>query len=62
MTCGRAAGCRSTAVLFELPRYGSGFAGGAQGCEESFELFAAFSAQVEVFLDQRHGLGGVEAG
>ena len=40
----------------------SGFSRGAQGCEESFELFAAFSAQVEVFLDQRHGLGGVETG
>jgi hypothetical protein len=41
---------------------GSGFSRGAQGREESFELFAAFSAQVEVFLDQRHGLGGIEAG
>ncbi len=32
-----------------------------QGGEKRFELLAAFSAHVEVFLDQRHGLGGVQA-
>jgi len=41
---------------------GSGFSGGAQGREECFEFVAALSTHVEVFLHERHGLGGGEAG
>ena len=40
----------------------SGLFSGSQGRQQRLELFAALAAYLEVFLNQRHGLGGVEAG
>jgi hypothetical protein len=38
----------------------SGFFSRSQGRQQRLELFAALTAHVQVLLDQRHGLGGVQ--
>src|SRR5215212_8830060 len=55
-------GIRNTGALPTGKAAISGFTCCPQGHKERFELLAALSAHVEVFLDQRHGLGGVQAG
>src|SRR3712207_8530347 len=47
---------RST--LTALP---SAFSGRSQGRQQRLKLFAALTANLHMFLDERHGLGGVQA-
>ena len=39
----------------------SPIAGRPQGRQQRLELLAALAADLHVFLDERHGLGGVQA-
>jgi hypothetical protein len=40
----------------------SGLFGRPQGRQQRLELLVALAAHLQVLLDQRHGLGGVQAG